>query len=175
MKLPRNSHGVALALLLVGALISGCGKKDSSPPPTVQPKTPAVTKPVLAILSSSVKPAIPERIDFTSKKDPFRPYVVPSKAKLPLPQVTEKLLPIQQYEVNQFKVLGIITGLVDNRAMVLDPAGKSYVLKEGTFIGRNNGRVLKITAKHIEISEQYREDSGKIRNRVISLALPRKE
>ena len=121
-------------------------------------------------------PAPQERFDFAGKKDPFRSYVVAAtKVKLPLPQISVKQLPIQQYEVNQFKVLGIITGLAENRAMVLDPTGKSYVVKDGTLIGPHNGRVLKIMPTFIEVTEQYREDSGKIRNRVVKLTLPRKE
>jgi len=58
---------------------------------------------------------------------------------------------------------------------VLDPAGKSYVIKDGSLIGPHNGRVQKITPTSIEVTEQYREDSGKIMNRVVKLTLPRKE
>jgi len=171
----RNSIIAPVVLLIVVAVVAGCGKKESPPPQAPQPNAATTKKPIQAKLSSAVTPAPEPKIDFTGKKDPFRSYAVPSKAKLPLPPLTDKLLPIQQYEVNQFKVLGIITGLASNRALVLDPTGKSYVIKEGTFIGRNNGRVVKITTKLIEITEQYRDDSGKIRNRTVNLALPRKE
>ena len=161
-----------VALLLMS--VAGCGKKDAPPPDAA--KAAAGTRPPVQARSSSVKPlAIQERFDFAGKKDPFRSYVVVSKAKLPLPPISEKQLPIQQFEVNQFKVLGIITGLVDNRAMVLDPAGKSYVIKDGSLIGPHNGRVLKIVPTFIEVTEQYREDSGKIVSRVVKLTLPRKE
>ena len=160
-------------MLLVIA-VAGCGKKDIPPAPNAA--TAVVAKPRVQTQSSSTKaPPVQEQFDFAGKKDPFRSYVAVSKAKLPLPPISEKHLPIQQFEVNQFKVLGIITGLAENRAMVLDPAGKSYVVKEGSLIGPHNGRVQKILTTSIEVTEQYREDSGKILNRVVKLTLPKKE
>ncbi len=160
----------ALALLVTAA---GCGKKDAPPP--VAPKS-AAGKPPIQAPRSSAKATVPqERFDFAGKKDPFRSYAVVSKAKLPLPPLSDKQLPIQQYEVNQFKLLGIITGLAESRAMVVDPTGKSYVVKDGSSIGPHNGRVAKILPTYIEVTEQYREDSGKIMHRVVKLTLPRKE
>jgi type IV pilus assembly protein PilP len=174
--MPRKNKtfmAAGVALLLVTA-VAGCGKKDVPPAPDAA-KAVAAKPPVQARSSSAKAPPVQERFDFAGKKDPFRSYVVVSKAKLPLPPISEKHLPIQQFEVGQFKVLGIITGLAENRAMVLDPTGKSYVIKDGSLIGPHNGRVLKITTTSIEVTEQYREDSGKILNRVVKLTLPRKE
>ena len=174
--MPRKNKMIMAVGLVAFLMMSaaGCGKKDVPPPDAA--KSAAKSKPAVQGRSSSAKaPATQERYDFAGKKDPFRSYVVVTKAKLPLPPISEKHLPIQQFEVNQFKVLGIITGLVENRAMVLDPAGKSYVIKDGSLIGPHNGRVQKITPTSIEVTEQYREDSGKIMNRVVKLTLPRKE
>jgi len=175
--MPRNnSYSMAAAMLaLFVAAATGCGKKENRPVPE-PPKATAVSRtPVQSQSSTARKPAIQERYDFTGKKDPFRSFVVVSKTKLPLPPITEKRLPIQQTEVNQFKILGIITGLSENRAMVQDATGKSFVIKDGSVIGPHNGRVQKITATSIEITEQYRDDSGKIHNRVVKLTLPRKD
>ena len=175
--MPRKNKMIkavgAVAILMIA--VFGCGKKDVPPPPDAAKTAAGAKLPVQALSSSAKAPVIPERYDFTGKKDPFRSYVVVTKAKLPLPPISDKHLPIQQYEVNQFKVLGIITGLAENRAMVLDPTGKSYVIKDGSLIGPHNGRVTKIMPTFIEVTEQYREDSGKIMNRVVKLTLPRKE
>jgi type IV pilus assembly protein PilP len=176
MKPRKNSLIVpATVLALLFVVASGCGKKENLPPPEAAKAATTLRTPVQNQISTAAKPSTQERYDFTGKKDPFRSYVVVSKVKLPLPPVTDKHLPIQQYEVNQFKILGIITGLAENRAMVLDPAGKSYVVKDGSFIGPNNGRVQKIMPTFVEVSEQYREDNGKIKTRVVRLTLPRKE
>lgn len=84
-------------------------------------------------------------------------------------------LPIQNYEVSQFRVLGLITGLKQDSALVVDPVGKAYVVKPGMEIGKNNGRIVKITATAIEVYEQFRDEEGKLRKRTVKLTLPRKE
>ncbi len=165
---------VATALLLTTGTL-GCGVKGSAPPPTVAKPKAGAGKPLQSRSSSTVVPTPMERLDFSGKKDPFRSYVIAAKAKLALPPLSGKQLPIQTYEVGQFKVLGIITGLAENRAMVQDPAGKSYVIKVGALIGSRNGRLLNITVNALEISEQYREENGKISSKVVRLTLPRKE
>ncbi|HWI41639.1 MAG TPA: pilus assembly protein PilP [Verrucomicrobiae bacterium] len=167
-------------LLVAGAasllMASGC-KKETPPLPApakpAAPKAAAVQKKV----SSATVAAAENPYDFTSKKDPFKPFVVAKVAPVQAPLAVPKaaLLPIQSYEVSQFRVIGIIAGLSDNKAMVLDPAGKSYVLKEGMLVGPNGGKIVRITDSYVEVSEKYREDSGNVKHRSVRLALPRKQ
>lgn len=169
----RVMAGCVLAFIVMAA--AGCGKKEGVSPPNA-PRAAAGTKaPVQPRRSSVLAPQPQERFDFSRKRDPFRSYMVASKANIPLPQISHTKFPIQQYETSQFKVLGIITGLSENRAMVQDPAGKTYVITPGGVIGPHNGRVLRIRQNAIEITEQYRDESGRVRNRVANLTLPRKE
>ena len=171
----NNRFPTVAPLLLLVTFFFGCGAKESPPP--AGPTKPAVGagSPVQRRSSSTTVTVPQERRDFSGRKDPFRAYVVAPKAKLLLPQVTVRQLPIQLYEVNQFKVMGIITGLAENRAMVLDPAGKSFVVKVGGLIGPHNGRVVSIKPNAVEVVERYREENGRISNRVVKLTLPRKE
>ena len=117
--------------------------------------------------------------DFINKKDPFKPYLAPAPVPLPgaAAQRTSKTsgqLPIQSYDVSKFKVSAIIAGLKDNRALVIDPTGKGYVVKQGMAIGNNNGTITKITPTYLEVTETYREDNGKTRQRNIKLTLVHK-
>jgi len=77
--------------------------------------------------------------------------------------------------VNKVRVSGIITGLKENTALIIDPAGKGYVVREGMLIGINDGRINRITPSAIEVVEQYRDDNGHLRKRNILLALPKKK
>jgi type IV pilus assembly protein PilP len=176
MKAKKNNRFmavVATALLVTSHF--GCSAKEGATPPRTT-RSPGGTGSLTQkkISSTTVSPPR-ERPNFSGRKDPFRSYLVVSKAKLLLPSTSEHQLPIQKYEVNQFKVLGIIAGLPVNQAMVQDPVGKSYVIKEGMMIGPGNGVVVKIKERSIEVAEQYREESGRIRKRVVKLTLPRKE
>ena len=84
-------------------------------------------------------------------------------------------LPILNYEVSQFKVSGIIVGLKQNSALIIDPTGKPYVVKAGMEIGRNDGRITKIAPSYIEVFEKFRDDNGKLIKKTIRLTLPKKE
>ena len=172
---PRTNNRcmtVVCVTLLVGTFF-GCSEHGISAPSGVT-RTEAGSS-VQRKISSTAKPLPQVRSNFSGKKDPFRSYMAASKSKLSLPSASEHRLPIQKYEVNQFSVLGIIAGLAMNQAMVQDPVGKSYVIKEGTMIGPHNGRVVQIRERSIEVIEQFREESGRIRKRDVKLTLPRKE
>lgn len=164
--------------------VVGCKKKEAPPaapkPATVAAKPPIpqqklVQKPV----SSSLKLLPPEvnQFDFSTKKDPFKPYITFKTAMSTAPdeqKVLKDALPIHRYDVSQFKLIGIVTGGKGNRAMVTDPSGKGYVLKAGMTIGKNEGRITTITNSGVDVLEQFKDDNGKVRKEHIKLTLPRK-
>lgn len=160
-------------------MVSGC-KKTEEPdatvadqnPPAQAPQQPAVApEPVVQTTQEAGT-----QIDFTGRKDPFKPFVV--DATRSLPQKRNKfgvVLPILNYEVSQFQLKGIIIGLKQNTAMVLDPTGKPYVVKTGMEIGRNEGKITKITSNYVEVFEKYRDENGRLNKNIIKLTLPKKE
>jgi len=174
----RSSSIFVTCGVLVALAIAGCSSDDKpapSPPPA--PTTQAPVKPPLQKQMSSAKPASAASPtgDFASRKDPFKPFIQP-KAEKPAPGKLrgEGALPIQNYEVEQFKVSGIIVGLKENKALLVDPTGKGYVVKEGMNIGPNNGVITKITPSHLEVAERHRDDTGKVTRRTVRLSLPKK-
>jgi len=84
------------------------------------------------------------------------------------------MLPIQRYDVNKFRLVGIIAGLKENRALIIDPLGKGYVVKVGMSVGSNQGKIVRITASAVEVLEQFSDDNGKIRKRTVRLTLSQK-
>ncbi len=175
-----NKIRILLILVLVGSLsIVGCDKKKETPSPKQpQVKKPLEPQPPIQHQESTVKAFTDHgsRISFGDQKDPFKPLIVVSK-KAPAAKKNRfgQVIPILNYEVSQFKVTGIIVGMKENSAMVLDPTGKPYILKAGMEIGRNEGRVTKIAPNYIEVFEQYRDESGKPVKKTIRLTLPKKE
>ncbi|MBI4621551.1 MAG: pilus assembly protein PilP [Desulfobacterales bacterium] len=108
----------------------------------------------------------------TGKRDPFKPFI--SKLTVGKSKITGvRLTPLQRYNFSQLKLIGIIWRDDKNiaAAMVEDPEGKGYVLKKGTLIGENNGRVINILKDRVIIEEVYRNNSGKIKTRTASLKL----
>lgn len=183
----RNSRTHAFAaLILIAVLVPGCNKKEqaapvAAPPAPVQAKqqTVPVQKPVS---SASVKLAPPPSVnqfDFSGKKDPFKPDIAVKVVPAPSPGDVRKALlaglPIHSFDVSQFRLIGIVTGAKENQAMVIDPNGKGYVLKIGMTIGKNDGRVTAISATGVDVVEQFRDDSGRVRKENIRITLPRKQ
>ncbi len=190
----RNSRLSGILLLAVCVAVSGC-KKDEKPVSS-QPK-PAQSKVLLPLSvqkqltsgkgsavkgvqgqSSSLRYVQPlgAVIDFSTRKDPFKPYVVESV----IPQkpasgvTTGNDLPILSYDVNKFRLSGIVAGLKENRALIIDPLGKGYVVKVGMLLGNNKGRITKISNMGVDVLEQFRDENGVIRKRTVRLALPQK-
>ncbi|ECI0704040.1 pilus assembly protein PilP [Escherichia coli] len=62
-----------------------------------------------------------------------------------------------------------------NKALIVDPAGKGYVVKAGMRIGNNNGVISKVTPSYLEVVERSRDDvTGKMSRRTVKLTLPKK-
>jgi type IV pilus assembly protein PilP len=177
MKKNLNSLLVALPLVLA---CFGCSKKNEQPqapapkPAQVKPAAPAAA--VQKQLSSASAGA--KQLDFHNRTDPFKPFAPVVAAPQPGAAAPARpagdLLPIQSYETSKFKVVGIIAGLTENRALILDPNGKGYTVQAGMPIGDSNGRISRITASSVEVVESFKDDKGKTRKRTIVLSLAKK-
>lgn len=179
--MPINRNSTPLLMLLL-ALSAGCKKEEApAPPPPAKPAQAAPTPapPVQKQLSSAAKVGTA----LTFKKDPFKPFLAPQAAPAPgagqpgarpSGPPSADLLPIQSFEVSKFKVAGIIAGLKENRALVIDPTGKGYVVQVGMQIGNANGRISRITPSSVEVVERQRETSGRVKSRTVVLTLPKK-
>jgi type IV pilus assembly protein PilP len=129
---------------------------------------------------SSLKHNLPQEtmIDFSTKKDPFKAPMLEQQAIKVKPvsgtDTGGDNIPIQSYDVNKFKISGVISGLKENRALILDPNGKAYVVKTGMILGVNKGHITKITNSYLEVSEQFKDDRNLLKNRTVRISLPQK-
>ncbi len=181
----KKENNQFLVVLLLGLALSlpGCTKKEPPPPPqTPQPKPAAKPSPppVSVQQQASSAKAAQSQFDFSSKKDPFKPYVAEVAQGKPAVGPgkggkTEEVLPIQSYDVTKFKVAGIIVGMKENSALIIDPKGKGYVVKQGMLIGNNDGRITRIASTYIEVTELYREENGRTRKQTTRLVLSQKK
>lgn len=85
------------------------------------------------------------------------------------------LTPLQKIDLDQLRLIGLIIGKGEPIAMVLSPDGKSFILKKGVKIGRNNGVVSAITTEAVLIKEQYLDFVGDTKNRIQKIRLPKRE
>ncbi len=175
--------------------IVACESKPPAPAkPTAAPK-PSQPKPTVSKPSAVVQGAVQKQLssssarnaalqngnqfDFSTNKDPFKPFIVKKESRATKGVAVNAnipgALPIHSFDVSQFKLIGVITGARENKAMVTDPANKGYVLKVGMLIGKNNGRVVAINNSGVEIVELFKDEAGKARKEHTKLTLPRKQ
>ena len=182
---------IVYSFVIVVSLVA-CKKNEPAPDvKNISPKPVAVpvnqqVKPVQSVASSSkINLSTPKidnngnQFDFSNKKDPFKPGIVAknsvTQASSDANRPTISVLPIHSFDVSQFRLIGIISGAKDSQAMVIDPNGKGYVVKQGMTIGKNEGRIVAITALGVDVLEQFKDDNGRIRKENIRITLPRKQ
>lgn len=165
-----------LCVGLFAAGLAGCSE-DSAPTPAAPPKV-VTSAPVKEAPAADVQQAEeqtePEYVYETEgRRDPFLPLTAIRK---PVGgEVTEPLTPLQQYELGQYRLIGVIVGLDQPRAMVVAPDGKSYILKKGIKIGKNNGVVLDISGESVQVEEKYYDFSGNVRTNIQDIVVPKRE
>ena len=85
-----------------------------------------------------------------SKRDPFRPYTLNNR---PAQRRRQNLSPLERYELGQLKLVGVIWDIKQPNAIVEDSAGLGYVVRIGTPIGSNEGKVITIQPARLVIEE----------------------
>ncbi len=139
------------------------------PPPTLEP---VKVEPIPAAATETVPPdrllfqnAEGYQYDPTGKRDPFKPYGESQTAQAPelnsgLNKSKPSGEPLLNYDVAQFKLLGIIWQVKDPKAMLLDPSGKTHLIRRQTKIGRNNGFVAAIREGEVIVVEPSVGENG---------------
>lgn len=159
---------------LVFAGLAGCSDEAPQPPQPQQStsvKTPAAQAPA-PVAEAEVK-AEAEFVYVTEgRRDPFVPLSV---IRRPLVTSDQPATPLQSYDLNQFRLVGVIVGKGESKAMVVAPDGKSYILSKGVGIGKNNGIIVKITSEVILVEEKYYDFSGNVIQNIQEISVPKRE
>jgi len=132
----------------------------------------AATKGTDGIITSvSVPGSTPGPYIAGGKIDPFEPLfkdetVAREKKKKRIPRT-----PLEKLSLGQLKLVAIIRAPSGNKALVEESSGKGYVIKKGTYIGLNSGKIIKIEKDNILIEEEIQNIQGNIEVRQIELKL----
>jgi type IV pilus assembly protein PilP len=175
-----KSSWMISALLGGFVLLSGCGETPPEAPPVVPPP---VKRAVQAPAPDSAKMEVPPPdasqsapafvYDPAGRRDPFESLVALKKPTGPALDAPKT--PLQGYELGQLRLIGVIIGKGQPRAMVVAPDGKSYILTKGVRVGKNEGIVKNITSEAVTIEEQYVEFTGEVRKAIQLIQLPKRE
>ena len=138
-----------------------------------KPQTPSTSQTAIAKATPKERPIYNPK----GKIDPFEPLfrekpsvaVVKKKRKKRVPRT-----PLEKIDLSQLKLVGIILASSGNRALVEESSGKGYVIKNGTYVGTNAGKVVKIEKDKVVVAEEYEDVLGNVslRNKEIKLPKP---
>jgi len=144
---------------LTGALT---GKSGAATPKAETPADP-LTLPEKRAEAPAAAPYSP-----AGKRDPFQPLPLRAQTKR---RPRENLSPLERYDLGQLKLAGIVWNAKEPRAMVEDSAGLGYVVKVGTPIGSNDGKIKEIKPTEVVVEETYVDFYGARKNRHVSMRL----
>jgi type IV pilus assembly protein PilP len=109
--------------------------------------------------------------DPRGKRDPFRSSQWDQLAK----KDEEIRGPLEQFDVGQLSLVAVVWHTGNARALVQDPAGQSYIVREGTRIGKNAGRVLTIGDSSVVVKETYVDFLGQETTKDIEMRIRRSQ
>jgi type IV pilus assembly protein PilP len=89
--------------------------------------------------------------DRQGKRDPFRSF----EWERPDRQTSEERGPLERFDVSQLSLVAVVWKTGNARALIKDPSGQSYVIGQGTRIGKNDGHVIQITDNLVIVKETY--------------------
>jgi type IV pilus assembly protein PilP len=148
--------------------LGGKKKEDQKPVPKPPPKAAPPQE------TSSPAPKIEEERNYvydpTDKRDPFQPFIA---TQTPVTPTDEEIpiTPLQQYDLSQLKLVAIMVGTGEGKAMVEDAEGKGYIVEKGIYVGRNFGKVKAVMKDRVVIEERYKDYMGQVKTKEIVLEL----
>ena len=171
----KRSPLLFIALMSTCCLtVTACGDKKSAPkkPEAKKPQQTAAAAPSGTTQKEELK-AEKEVYTYEPKgrRDPFVPLTDVVKAK---PQKKKGSAPIEDFDVDEIKLIAIAWDSQQYFAMVTLPDNKSYTIKKGMTLGLYGGKVREITRDTVIITEQTKDYKGQIKTKDTILKL-RKE
>jgi type IV pilus assembly protein PilP len=159
------------SLVAALVLLVACGSK--------KPVRPAAQAPAAPAPAAAARPGEPQKAEqgewsysSVGKRDPFRSFlqeIERGQASLG----TRCGTPLGRFELEQLKLVAVVTGLEDPVAMVEAPSGVGYSVRRGACIGKNGGVVAAVRSGEVVVSEwAVRADGTRDRTQTV-LRLPK--
>jgi type IV pilus assembly protein PilP len=162
----------ALLVAFAGVAVA-CGDKKPARPPVAQPPPVATAPEPVAPAPEEKKPETPDwAYSSVGKRDPFRSFLAElDRAAGGL--ATRCATPLGRFEIEQLKLVAVVTGLEDPVAMVEAPTGVGYSVRRGACIGKNGGVVSAVRSGEVVVAEwAMRADGARDRTQTV-LRLPK--
>ncbi|MEE9543593.1 MAG: pilus assembly protein PilP [Thermodesulfobacteriota bacterium] len=105
-------------------------------------------------------------------RNPFQSYMLPAEV------IGEERVrgPLECCEIGLFRLMAVISGIDNPRALIMAPDGKKYITKKGDLIGLKSGKIVKIAKNKIVVEERFKDSTvGKVVKEFVEIKLPSSE
>lgn len=155
---------VALALTL-----AACSEK-SKPAPRPAPAKPTAAASAAAAQDATVQSSVNYSYNPVGKRDPFRSPLEDLVRTRQDTQISSCNEPLCAWDLDQLKLVAVVTGDANPIAMVEDPLGRGHIVRRNARMGRQGGRVTQILRDSVTVTE-YIPTEGKVIPNPVSLQL----
>ncbi|NVJ06981.1 pilus assembly protein PilP [Myxococcus sp. AM001] len=153
---------------MLALALAACDETPSPAPKAAKPKAaaaaPVKESPVEAVAQTA--PAYAYTYNPVGKRDPFRSPIEdlgPVNAN-PVSACSE---PLCAFDLDQLKLVAVVTGDASPMAMVEDPAGRGHIVRRNTRMGRQGGKVTQILRDSVTVTEVFSGNGEIIKNPVM--------
>lgn len=145
IRLLRQSYGLIAGcwLLIAGSLLMACSDRvvtssGGNAAPSVVDRKPQVQ--AAAVDAGPPAKLELQEVEFTESersRDPFRAFTSSFVEEARTQTKSQREVVMEDFSIDDMRLIGIVTGGVDPRAMLVDPRGYGHVVHRGQFIGRS--------------------------------------
>ena len=154
--------------ILVVLFLVACGEAVTSNQPATGTKASGVGK--KAAEKAAVSPEDDYYYNPAGKRDPFQGFL--QKTRGGPSDMPADAPPLQRWDVDKFALKGVIWNTSAPRALLVDPEGIGHVVRMGTYVGRNWGKVSSISEDGVVVTEEYQTIDGELVVNPVSVRFP---
>jgi type IV pilus assembly protein PilP len=170
MKMLRST----MTATVLALSLAGCEDAPKARPATTS--TPATTAPVQAAATTATAAATGPVYVYSytpvGKRDPFRSPLEELGRVKQTTQVSNCTDALCQWDLDQLKLVAVVTGDANPIAMVEDPMGRGHIVRRNAQMGRQGGKVTQILRDSLTVTEYLPGGAdGKVISNPVSLQL----
>ncbi len=158
------------SMFISGALalaLAGCGDEYEPPPAAVPARPQAAATTTTATAAAAAGPTYIYSYNPVGKRDPFRSPVDEIKTDTTQSGVAQSCNePLCQWDIDQLKLVAVVTGDANPLAMVEDPVGRGHIVRRNTRMGRQGGKVTQILRTEVVVTEVITTADRAVSNQV---------
>ncbi len=164
LKLKMSTVALALTVAACGGSkpAASSGPKPAKPAATAAATANKKDTPVESLVNYAYNPV--------GKRDPFRSPLEELSRSTTATQVTSCTDPLCAWDLDQLKLVAVVTGDANPIAMVEDPLGRGHIVRRNARMGRQGGRVTQILRDSVTVTE-YIPSEGKVIPNPVSIQL----